>query len=289
MCCLTDWRSFISIDTRAIIFTERFFAINAQPLYGLRSYGLGGGPSHHRIEDMAVHNLKEIRKVQPKGPYFLGGYCLGGMVAYEMARLLEREGEKASLLALFNTPAPGSFKGWPFGRVYLTKRITHELKKLRKLGLRDKLVIFGKKATGLASHGLGSLKTAVAQSSFGEAKKAAQRWLGVADINISAAKSYAPGAYAGHISLFLTEEASSLYSIDPKDGWGVLAKDGIEVHDVSGDNNSMFDIPFVEGLAETLKSCVERAQFVSKSVIYSDSNLAYANEKLVVSTATAPM
>ena len=58
-----------------------------QPVFGLRSYGLGGEPPHYTIEDMAVHYLREIRTVQPKGPYFLSGYCFGGMVAYEMARL----------------------------------------------------------------------------------------------------------------------------------------------------------------------------------------------------------
>ena len=246
-----------------------------QPLYGLRSYGLGDKPPHQTIEEMAVHNLKEIRKVQPMGPYFLSGYCLGGMVAYEMARLLDLEGVMTSLLVLFNTPAPGSFKNWPFGRVYLTNRITHELKKLRKLGMRDKLVIFGKKAAELASLAFGRLKTAVARSFSGEAKEAAQQWLSVADINISAAKSYAPGAYAGHINLFLTEEASSLYSIDPKDGWKALAKGGVEVHGVSGDNNSMFDARYVDALGEKLKACIEKAGDMSQSEIYSDPHLQY--------------
>ena len=83
--------------------------------------------------------------------------------------------------------------------------------------------------------------------------------LSVADINVSAAKAYHPGAYPGRVILFLTEEATSLYAIDPRDGWMALAGDGIEVHAVAGDNNSLFDARFVDALAEKLKSCITRA------------------------------
>jgi hypothetical protein len=83
--------------------------------------------------------------------------------------------------------------------------------------------------------------------------------LSVADINVSAAKAYQPGAYPGRIILFLTEEATSLYASDPRDGWMALAGDGIEVHAVAGDNNSLFDARFVDALAEKLKSCITRA------------------------------
>jgi amino acid adenylation domain-containing protein len=76
-----------------------------QPLYGLQMRGLyGGAPPHTRVEDMAAHYLQEIRAVQPRGPYRLGGYCFGGLVAYEMAQRLLRQGESVALLALFNAP-----------------------------------------------------------------------------------------------------------------------------------------------------------------------------------------
>ena len=56
------------------------------------------------------------------------------MVAYEIARLLKTQGEEVALLALFNTPPPGALKGWPFGRICLTKRIAYEFRKLRAPG-----------------------------------------------------------------------------------------------------------------------------------------------------------
>ena len=68
-----------------------------------------------------------------------------------------------------------------------------------------------------------------------------------------------PGTYPGEITLFLTEEVKSLYGIDPRDGWMALAGDGLKVHAVAGDNNSMFDARFVDALAEKLKSCITKA------------------------------
>ncbi len=260
-----------------------------QPMYGLRSYGLGGGSPHSTVEEMAVHNLTELRKLQPKGPYFLSGYCLGGMVAYEMARLLSIEGERVGLLVLFNTPAPGSFQGWPFDRAYLTKKIAHELKKFRKGSIREKLRILRNKGASLSSLALGRLKTAFAKSSLGGAQRAAQRLLSVADINISAAKAYSPKGYAGQIILFLTEEARSLYSVDPKEGWSALATKGVEVYAADGDNNSMFDADFVDALAEKLKSCIERTQRTNQVTPGDVSHLKYPNERLVASTAAVPM
>lgn len=234
-----------------------------QPLFGLRSRGHGAEHPHYTVEDMAEHYLREIRVVQPKGPYFLSGFCFGGMVAYEMARLLKTQGEEAALLVMFNTPAPGSLKRWPLKQGYLAKRIAHELRTLRLLRIREKLAVFGTKAVGFMRLVSGSFKAALwhalARSSIVSAAKGAQRLLSVADINVSAAKAYQPGAYPGRIILFLTEEATSLYAIDPRDGWMALAGDGIEVHAVAGDNNSLFDARFVDALAEKLKSCITKA------------------------------
>ena len=75
-----------------------------QPFYGLQSHGLDGScPPLHRVEEMAAIYVREIRKVQPQGPYFVGGYCMGGTVAYEVAQQLYEQGETVALLALFDT------------------------------------------------------------------------------------------------------------------------------------------------------------------------------------------
>ncbi len=75
-----------------------------QPFYGLQAQGLDGErPCLTRVEEMAALYVREIRKVQPHGPYLLGGYCLGGTIALEMAQQLRKEGESVALLALFDT------------------------------------------------------------------------------------------------------------------------------------------------------------------------------------------
>jgi thioesterase domain-containing protein len=75
-----------------------------QPFYGLQCPGLDGSrPPLTRIEDMAALYVEEIRKTQPHGPYFLGGYCMGGTVAFEVAQQLQSQGERVALLALFDT------------------------------------------------------------------------------------------------------------------------------------------------------------------------------------------
>jgi thioesterase domain-containing protein len=71
-----------------------------QPFYGLQAAGLNGlDEPDVRIEDMAARYLQAMRAVQPEGPYYLGGYCYGGIVAFEMARQLRTQGEHVALLA----------------------------------------------------------------------------------------------------------------------------------------------------------------------------------------------
>ncbi len=76
------------------------------PFYGLQSQGLDGKSDlHTTIESMAGHYLKEIRAVQANGPYHVGGFSMGGLVAYEMARQLVAAGEEVGLVVLFDTYA----------------------------------------------------------------------------------------------------------------------------------------------------------------------------------------
>src|SRR5208337_673076 len=72
-----------------------------QPVYGLQSAGLDGNtPVDPRFELVARNYIDEIRRIQSHGPYLLGGYCLGGTIALEMAQQLIEEGESVGLVAL---------------------------------------------------------------------------------------------------------------------------------------------------------------------------------------------
>jgi amino acid adenylation domain-containing protein len=77
-----------------------------RPVYGLQSQGLyGRALPHTNIQEMAAHYISEMRSVQPQGPYLLGGWCFGGLVAFEMAQQLHSMGERVDLLAMFNAPS----------------------------------------------------------------------------------------------------------------------------------------------------------------------------------------
>jgi natural product biosynthesis luciferase-like monooxygenase protein/amino acid adenylation domain-containing protein len=77
-----------------------------QPFYALQSPGLAGGELFDSVPGMATRYLEAVRSVQPRGPYRLGGWCTGGVVAFEMARQLLERGEEVELLVLLDSPAP---------------------------------------------------------------------------------------------------------------------------------------------------------------------------------------
>jgi hypothetical protein len=82
-----------------------------QPFYALEPPGLDGRqPPLPRIEDMAACYVADIRRVQPVGPYQLGGYCFGGAIAFEVARQLEEQGQEIALLALLEAACPTVLK-----------------------------------------------------------------------------------------------------------------------------------------------------------------------------------
>src|SRR5208282_5878917 len=75
-----------------------------QPVYGFQSQGLNGNGSFRAsIEEMVSHYVRELVGLQPSGPYRLGGYCLGGAIALEMAQQLQAQGERVSLVAILET------------------------------------------------------------------------------------------------------------------------------------------------------------------------------------------
>jgi thioesterase domain-containing protein len=78
-----------------------------QPLYGLQQPGMHTGTSPHAsVETLAAAYLAEVRALQPRGPYLIGGFCFGGLVAYEMAQQLTRAGETTALLVLIDAANP---------------------------------------------------------------------------------------------------------------------------------------------------------------------------------------
>jgi amino acid adenylation domain-containing protein len=85
-----------------------------QPFYALQHRGVDGVlRPHETVEQMAVEFLADIRRTQPKGPYYLGGFSFGGLAAYDVARLLLQEGEQVGGVVLLDTSSPHVLK-WSF-------------------------------------------------------------------------------------------------------------------------------------------------------------------------------
>ncbi len=85
-----------------------------QPCYGFQALGLKeGAQPHTSIEDMAVYYVELLRKFQPRGPYYLGGWCFGGIVAVEMAQQLQEAGEEIAALLLLETISVSPGRRYP--------------------------------------------------------------------------------------------------------------------------------------------------------------------------------
>src|SRR5437879_1588269 len=78
--------------------------MGGHPFLALQAQGLEGDEKPlDMIEEMADQHLRSLRQIQPTGPYDLGGWSLGGLIAFEMARRLEAAGEDVGTLALFDS------------------------------------------------------------------------------------------------------------------------------------------------------------------------------------------
>ena len=82
-----------------------------QPFYLLEPHGIDGRRAPRTVEEMAADYRQEIRTIQPEGPYYLGGYSLGGLVAYETAQQLKRQGQDVGLLLLLDPTLPRQWAG----------------------------------------------------------------------------------------------------------------------------------------------------------------------------------
>jgi amino acid adenylation domain-containing protein len=80
-----------------------------QPFYSIQPYKFDGRHLPQRFEEQAAAHIQSMRAIQPEGPYLLGGFCFGGLLAYEMARQLRAAGQQVDFLLLINTTSPVGF------------------------------------------------------------------------------------------------------------------------------------------------------------------------------------
>jgi aspartate racemase len=230
-----------------------------QPLYALQSRGLdGSGAPLTRIEDMATEFLREIREIQPQGPYYLVGWCMGGVVAYEAAQQLRAAGEEVGLLALIATWPPAPSPDYQFKRVgrtlafieSVTDRLRRYTQTLARLGGLERMRYLRERIMLLVE--MGAWRN-LFQGHF-NAKLVVQA-------NRLALSNYRPESYPGPVVLF-AEGAPVAHAYQR--AWRELAAGELEVFTVPcGDYRNLLDAPNVQQVAEYLTTCIERGRISS--------------------------
>ena len=233
-----------------------------QPVYGLQSPGLDGScPALTRIEDMAALYVKEIRRVQRHGPYFLGGYCLGGTIAFEVGRQLRAHGEEVALLALFDTmnwhkiPLP-SF--WMKSYTAVERLLFHAANIVR-LDPAGRAKFFSEKVKILRSRlpvWRGMLVGKFKKNSTATRSNArilSQIW----QANDHASMAYTPELFAGTVTDFRPLKQYRMFS-KPGVKWDRLAQ-GTKVVVLPVYPAGMLVEPFVKHLGDALRTAIDEA------------------------------
>src|SRR5262245_18092886 len=242
-----------------------------QPVYALLHQSEDGLPARFTtVESIAGGYLQEIRAVQPTGPYFLGGFCFGGLVAFEIAHQLKAAGEEVGLLAWFEpTPLrrtrslPLSSSSPTASSVGLREEGLRHLSTLRQLRGRDKAAYIWLRLQSRITESLLRSRPAnfVRQvlckiyHRLGRPLPYSLRSFYILRMYGRATRQYAVPKYPGSVDLFLpaaTAEGSP-------QSWSELATN-VQIHEVPEGHEEILKEPYVGIWAETLKACLSRAQ-----------------------------
>ncbi len=210
---------------------------------------------------MAEHYVEAMREVQPEGPYRLGGWSMGGVVAFEMARRLAEQNQRVERLVLIDSFAPAAADD---GRASQADDDA-----LALAFARDQAGILGADLP-VSSEELKTLDTAEETLSFLVEKMQAARLLPpgldlsqigrlfeMFRINIRATERYCVQTCPGRLILFKAGESLSEEPQAPDLGWGGLAAGGLEIHEIGGNHYSILREPHVEALADRLTEVLE--------------------------------
>lgn len=231
-----------------------------RPFFGLQARGLYGDMKPHETFDEAARDyLVEVRKLQPHGPYLLGGFSGGGLIAHAMARQLQDQGERVALLVMLDTPLPTQ------PRLTLRDRVAIRLLDFRRQGVgyfgtwmrrRLRWELERRRA------GAGQSEQVGTEQFHNRAIEAAFR---------AALPRYDIGRYEGRVALFrpalrvayrLSDGRmlrDDLFPVFEDNGWTPHVSD-LLVQEVPGDHDSMVLEPNVRVLAEKLRKCIDKAE-----------------------------
>jgi syringomycin synthetase protein SyrE len=215
------------------------------------------------LEDFAALQVEAIRKIQPNGPYCLGGWSASAVAAYEAARQLRAQGEEVALLVLFDGVNPAASQG--HARIERLKDRTSEI-----------AARVGYHASNLAAGGVRSILPYLRDRLIWQKYMFSMRawsflyrihlrlgrpipsWMrDTAKILIHCFYRYQPALYAGRTLLFRHASRPKRDAEDPLLGWGGLCVGEFEVCDVPGNHKDIFIEPNVQVMAEKLSHSLQ--------------------------------
>ena len=234
------------------------------PFYGLQARGLdGSGDYLDTIEAMAESYLREIRELQPEGPYYLGGFCMGGQVAVEIAQRLVGDGQQVNLLFVmdahnFNEVSLQS------NRIEKGEDLEQKIKVNSKTGpqqqLQSPVTPVTKKLKIALRREIERARIKMVhlfrlnphRDVMGPIEEFLEK------VNDRAFLTYMPRVYPGKLTL-CKPRRNYAFLRDPYNGWGEVAAGGLDIIELPVDQGGIFVQPFVRVLAETLREHLDRA------------------------------
>jgi thioesterase domain-containing protein/acyl carrier protein len=238
-----------------------------QPVYGLQSQGLNSKQELlTTIEEMAAYYITEIRTLQPKGPYYLGGYCLGGQIAFEIARQLVNANQKVLFVGMFDT-----HREWVQNLSRITclhqyyQNIAFHFKNFLLANNQGKKAFIKEKCFESLRRIKRRIDVSISIVCF-RMNLRNERPLAIMEhINDKAAQQYVAKPYSGRITLFQPKRPYADYE-DPYYGWNDNFADTIDIQKLTMYPAGMLVEPFVQELTDKLSVCLEQARQDSNPV-----------------------
>ncbi len=235
-----------------------------RPFYVVDPYKFDGLPVPPTIEAMAAAYLESIRTVQPEGPYLLGGFCGGGLIAYEIAQQVRAQGQAVDKLVLID-PMAGSIQ-----LIRLIGGLFRCIGGIIQLGpgkqldwfLRLRYVsrILRRARDENSEHVDRLLRSWLDKNPWRfplipAAEALRQDWMG---IFIWAVSGYIPRQYLGRVAYFFAGERPAKRSM----WWGeVTESEKVEVHVIPGTHETCRTL-YLHDLAEQLRICLGSEEYV---------------------------
>jgi thioesterase domain-containing protein/acyl carrier protein len=212
----------------------------------------------YRMEVFAKNLVSVIREKQPLGPYRLGGFCVGAVVAYEVARQLTSQGQEVGMLVLFEpmNPLQDSKVRFATELKRMIVRVGFRFGELRRLGIDEFPVYARSRWKGFKGVLVDMLWNIYAR--FG-LQKLQFRSPDLERVLFFAASSYKPNPVCCPTVIFGCRDWPMLSAGDPYFGWHELLTGRSETHVLPGDHVGIFRPPNIEILAEKLRACLQTA------------------------------